>query len=163
MDVPDFPKKGIIFKDITPLLQDRELFSKTIDLFADRYRSENVDSIVAVESRGFIIGAPLAYRLNAGFIPARKEGKLPREAISEEYSLEYGVAGLEMHKDAILKGQRILIVDDVLATGGTARATVNMVKKLGGDVVGAAFLIELLELEGRIKIADIPVYSMIKC
>lgn len=163
LDVPDFPKEGIIFRDITPLLQDRVLFSKTIDIFADRYRDKNIDGIVAVESRGFIIGAPLAYKLNVGFIPARKEGKLPREAISEEYSLEYGVAGLEIHKDAIVKGQRILIVDDVLATGGTAHATINMVERLGGNVVGLAFLIELVDLQGRAQVGDTPVYSMIKC
>ena len=160
--VPDFPKTGILFYDITTLLREREGFKTTIDLMATPYGSQDIDLVVGIESRGFILGAAVAERLGAGFIPIRKPGKLPARAIRESYALEYGQDALEIHEDAVSTGQRVLIVDDVLATGGTAAAAAQLVKKLGGRLHGLAFLIELLALNGREKLPDDNVYSVLK-
>ena len=162
-NVPDFPKKGIVFKDITTLLKDPSAFKCVIDTLTEKYRDKRVDVVIAMEARGFILGAPLAYNLNAAFVPVRKPGKLPAETIKAEYALEYGTDAVEMHKDAILPGQKVLIVDDLLATGGTANATAQLVEKLGGQIVGIAFLIELSPLKGRQKLACYPVECLIQC
>lgn len=148
-DVPDFPKPGILFKDITPVLAQPELMKDITRHFAEFYAGQRVDAVVGMESRGFIFGAPLAMALGAAFVPARKPGKLPYEKISEEYALEYGTARLDMHTDAVSKGHRVVIVDDLIATGGTALATAKLVERLGGEVVGLAFVIELGFLDGR--------------
>lgn len=148
-DVPDFPKPGILFKDITTLLKDPQAFRQAIDLLTEAFRPDNVDIVVGMESRGFIFGAPLAYNLGAGFVPVRKLGKLPAETVRVEYALEYGTNTLEIHTDAIQPGQRVLVVDDLLATGGTVVATVDLIERLGGIVVGYGFLMELLFLHGR--------------
>ena len=161
-DVPDFPKKGILFKDITTLLRDPEAFREAIDALAARYVDERIDEVVAVESRGFVFGAPLAYKLGAGFVPVRKPGKLPAQTTSVEYSLEYGTSTLEIHLDAIQPGQRILLVDDLLATGGSAKAAAELVERLGGVIVGLAFLIELEFLRGATKLEGRRVYSLIR-
>ena len=161
-DVVDFPKPGIVFKDITTLIKDPEAFRYMIDSLCERYKATDVDLVVGVESRGFILGAPLAYLLDAGFIPVRKVGKLPAATVQAEYSLEYGTAAVEMHKDAILQGQRVLVVDDLLATGGTAAATVQLIESLGGKVVGVAFLVELSFLKGRELLGDHDVFTMIQ-
>jgi adenine phosphoribosyltransferase len=152
-EVPDFPKKGILFYDITTLLKDKVGFATLIDKFSEHYIGQDVDLVLGIEARGFIFGPALAYRLNAGFVPVRKPGKLPAETIKCEYALEYGNNCLEVHRDALQKGQRVLIVDDLLATGGTAAATVSLVRGLGADVVGVQFLIELVALNGREKLA----------
>src|SRR5688572_17575292 len=151
--VPDFPKTGILFYDITTLLRDRQGFRMTVDMLSTPYTGQRIDAVVGIESRGFILGAAVAERLGAGFIPIRKPGKLPAKAIKETYDLEYGKDALEIHEDAIEKGQRILIVDDVLATGGTAAAAVQLVRKSGGELHGLAFLIELLLRNGEQKVA----------
>ncbi|HEY6197905.1 MAG TPA: adenine phosphoribosyltransferase [Candidatus Binatia bacterium] len=151
-DIPDFPKKGIVFKDITPLLGNGPLFHKTIDVLAERYRDQKIDAVLGIESRGFIIGAALAYRLGAGFCIVRKPGKLPYETHSASYELEYGTDSLEIHRDAIKPGARVLIVDDLIATGGTAKAACELVSVLGGEVVECAFVIELSFLKGREKL-----------
>lgn len=161
-DVPDFPKKGIVFKDITPLLKDAAAFKYVIELLTERYHDKGVEVVVAIEARGFILGAPLACNLGAAFVPVRKAEKLPAEVVSAQYSLEYGIDSLEMHKDAISPGQKVLIIDDLLATGGTVAATVELVEKLGGEVIGIAFLIELTFLNGRQKLKDYPVMSLIQ-
>jgi adenine phosphoribosyltransferase len=148
-DVPDFPKPGILFKDITPVLADPKLLRATIDFFAEKWAGEHVDVVVGMESRGFIFGAPLAMALSAAFVPARKPGKLPYRHIGVEYSLEYGHTRLEMHEDAVKPGQKVLIIDDLLATGGTANATVQLVEKLGGEVLACLFVVELGFLNGR--------------
>ena len=148
-DVPEFPKAGVTFKDITPLLADAEGFATCVDALADRFAGERVDKVIGVEARGFIIASPVAYRLGAGFVPVRKKGKLPWRVHSDTYQLEYGVDTLEVHTDAVLKGERALILDDVLATGGTAAATWRLVEKLGGEVVGLGCVIELGFLGGR--------------
>ncbi len=160
-DVPDFPKKGILFKDITPLLKDPSAFARAIDALAGRHRDDRIDAVAAVESRGFIFGGALAVRLGAGFIPIRKPGKLPHHTFSETYSLEYGTDSIEIHRDAVKKGDRVLIVDDLLATGGTAGAAASLVTRMGAEVVGASFLVELAFLSGRAKLAEIPVFSII--
>ncbi|GAC1419502.1 MAG: adenine phosphoribosyltransferase [Candidatus Velthaea sp.] len=147
--IPDFPIPGIMFRDITPLLKDPAGFKALVDLFIDKYRSEKIDYVVGIEARGYMIGAPLAYQLGAGFVPVRKPGKLPGSKFTEEYALEYGTNSLEIHDDAIGHGQRVLIVDDLLATGGTIAATMRLLSKLGADVVGVAVLIELAALNGR--------------
>lgn len=152
-DVPDFPIPGILFKDITTLLKNPQALKETVDQMTAYARSRQVDVIVGIESRGFIFGMPMAYNLGCGFVPVRKPGKLPAETVSESYSLEYGVNTLEIHVDAIEKGQRVLIVDDLLATGGTALATCKLIEKLGGVVAGLAFAIELGFLNGREKLA----------
>ena len=152
--VPDFPKKGIIFRDITTGIKDADTMRAMIDYLCDQYKDERVDYIAGIESRGFIFGMPMAYKMNCGFIPIRKPNKLPAETIKESYDLEYGSDSIEIHADAIEKGARVLVVDDLLATGGTAKAACNLVRKAGGDLVGAAFLIELKALNGREKLAD---------
>ena len=150
--VPDFPKPGILFYDVTTLLKDPQGFKLAIDSMAEPYHGLNITLVVGIESRGFILGAAVADRLGAGFVPVRKLGKLPAPTIRASYQLEYGTDSLEMHRDAIERGQKVLIVDDLLATGGTARATIDLVRQLGGDVVAVAFLIELVELNGRTKL-----------
>ncbi len=160
-DVPNFPKEGIVFKDITPLLKDPTAFAKIIDVISEKYDGSGVDLVIGAEARGFILGAAVAYRLKAGFIPARKPGKLPHTVAKAEYELEYGIDSLEVHEDAITKHQKVLIVDDVLATGGTARAKAELVEQLGGTVVGIAFLIELAFLGGRSKLGDFDIFSLI--
>ena len=160
--VPDFPKAGILFYDITTLLRNPAGLVATIDRLSEPYLNSSIDLVVGIESRGFILGAAVAARIGAGFIPIRKPGKLPAKAIKETYDLEYGKDALEIHADALGKGQRILIVDDVLATGGTAAAAVQLVRKLGGDLQGLAFLIELLFLNGKQKVAAENVYSVLK-
>ena len=160
-DIPDFPKKGIIFKDITPLLRDAEAFRQAVDIMADHFKHLKLDVIAGVESRGFIFCPVLAYKLGIGFIPVRKKGKLPYKTECESYSLEYGEAVVEMHQDAVSKGDRVAIVDDLLATGGTAAATARLIEKLGGQVQAISFLIELSFLNGREKLAKYPVSSVI--
>lgn len=152
-DIPDFPKPGIVFKDITPLMKDQETFRLAVGMIVDRYRRHEIDYVVGIESRGFIFGAPISFGLNCGFIPVRKPGKLPYETVRQEYELEYGTDSLEMHVDALEPGSRILIVDDLLATGGTVSATMELVRGAGGNVVEAAFLVELAFLGGRERVA----------
>ena len=160
-DVPDFPQKGIIFKDITTLLQDGPALKETIDQMTSHVHSWNVELVVGMESRGFIFAAPIAYNLGVGFAPVRKLGKLPAETISAEYALEYGTNTLELHTDAVSEGQRVLVVDDLLATGGTVGATIDLVERLGGEVVGTAFLIELSFLRGRERLDGYRVTTLI--
>src|ERR671926_590353 len=160
-DIPDFPQPGIVFKDITPLLADEIAFSSVIDLIVVNYGRGNVDKVVGIEARGFILASPVAYHFGAGFVPVRKAGKLPYQVEAEEYELEYGTATLELHADAVVPGERVLIVDDVLATGGTARAAARLVERLGGKVVGIATLIELEFLEGRKLIEGYDFFSLI--
>ena len=161
-DIPNFPKPGVIFKDITPLLSNGRLFKQTIDLLAERYQSRSVDVVLGIESRGFIIGAALAYRLGAGFSIVRKPGKLPYETHSASYELEYGSDTLEVHRDALPPRARVLIADDLIATGGTAAATAALVSRLGGEVVECAFVIELSFLKGREKLKPHPVFSIVQ-
>lgn len=158
-DVPDFPEKGIIFKDITTLLKEPEALKYVIDAMVKRYADKKIDKVVGIESRGFIFGAAVAYHLGCGFVPARKPGKLPAETIREDYTLEYGTNSLEMHTDAIKPGERVAIIDDLLATGGTAVAVAKLVERLKGTVVGIEFLIELDFLNGRDKLKDYDVNS----
>ena len=160
-DVPDFPQPGIVFKDITPLLADEIAFSTVIDLIVVHFGRGNVDKVVGIEARGFILASPVAYHFGAGFVPVRKKDKLPWETESEEYELEYGTATLEIHKDGVDAGERVLIVDDVLATGGTARATARLVERIGGKVVGIAFLIELGFLKGRQQLDGYDLFTLI--
>lgn len=150
--VPDFPKKGIIFRDITTGIKDAETMKAMVDYLCDQYNDVKIDYIAGIESRGFIFGMPMAYKLNCGFIPIRKPNKLPAETIKESYDLEYGSDSIEIHADAIEPGANVLVVDDLLATGGTAKAACNLVKKAGGNLIGAAFLIELADLNGREKL-----------
>ena len=160
-NVPDFPKKGIMFRDITTLLKHKDAFRSAIDAFYDHYHSKNIDKVVSVESRGFIFGSVLAYKFGAGFVPVRKPKKLPAEKIREEYQLEYGTDALEIHTDAISIGEKVLVIDDLLATGGTISATARLVEKLGGKLVGMAFLIELSFLHGREKLKGYDIFSII--
>jgi adenine phosphoribosyltransferase len=161
-DVPDFPKPGIVFKDITPLLADEVAFSSVIDETVVHFGRGNVDKVVGIEARGFILASPVAYHFGAGFVPVRKAGKLPWKVETEEYELEYGSAALELHSDAIAAGERVLIVDDVLATGGTARAAARLVERLGGKVIGIATLIELSFLDGRKRIEGYEFFSLLR-
>lgn len=161
-DIPDFPKKGILFKDITTLLTRGDLFRKVIDEFAEHYESKKIEKIVGIESRGFIFGSALAYKLGAGIVPVRKKGKLPHKTVQASYQLEYGTDTLEMHEDALNHGTRVLIVDDLLATGGTAKATAELVKKVGGTIKGYAFLIELELLKGRKNLEGYDIFSLIQ-
>ncbi len=161
-EIPDFPKPGILFYDITTLLKDRAAYKEAIDLMLEPYRDERVDIVVGMESRGFIFSAPMAYLLGTGFVPVRKLGKLPAETITVEYALEYGSNTLEIHRDAIGAGQRVLVVDDLLATGGTVRGTIDLVERLKGEVVGLAFLVELDFLKGRERLEGRKVTSVIK-
>jgi len=161
-DVPDFPIKGVLFKDITTLLKDPDAYHQAIQVMYDRYKEQGIEVVVGMESRGFIFAAPMAYLLGAGLVPVRKLGKLPAETVRAEYALEYGTNTLEIHKDAIKPGQRVLIVDDLLATGGTISATIKLVEMLGGRVVGIAFLIELTFLHGRDKLKGYNVFTQIQ-
>lgn len=161
-DVPNFPKPGILFKDIMPLLGNGPLFAKTINILADRYRDQRIDTVLGIESRGFIVGAALAYRLNAGFSAVRKPGKLPYDTHSATYDLEYGTDSLEIHTDAIRANARVVIADDLIATGGTAAATAKLVSKLGAQVVECAFVIELSFLKGREKLQPYNVFSILQ-
>jgi adenine phosphoribosyltransferase len=160
--IPDFPVEGILFYDITTLLKRPDALQDSVNQLADHYQNQRIDLVVGVESRGFIFGMPLAYKLGAGFVPVRKPGKLPATIASESYQLEYGTNTLEIHVDAIEPGQKVLIVDDLLATGGTAKATCNLVERLGGQVVGLAFVIELNFLHGRQKLEDYEVFSLVR-
>jgi len=161
-EVPDYPKPGILFYDLTTLLKDPEALRRVIDIFSDKYQGQSIDQIVGIESRGFIFGPALAYNLNVGFVPVRKKGKLPAETIQASYDLEYGQDSLEIHKDAVKRGQKVLIVDDLIATGGTALATVEMVRKLGGKIIGLAFVVELEFLKGRQRLNDLDLFSILR-
>ncbi|MDQ3491707.1 MAG: adenine phosphoribosyltransferase [Chloroflexota bacterium] len=161
-EIPDFPKPGILFYDITTLLKDPGAFKEAIDLLTEPYRDTKVDVVVGMESRGFIFSAPMAYQLDAGFVPVRKLGKLPAETVSVEYALEYGTNTLEVHKDAIAPGQKVLVVDDLLATGGTVLGTIELVTQLKAEVVGLAFLVELLFLKGRDRLDGHEIHSVIQ-
>ena len=160
--VPDFPRPGIMFKDITTLLKNSELLQLAVDNIYNNFRSERIDQIAGIESRGFILAAALAYKFKCGFIPIRKPGKLPAAKISEEYQLEYGTDRIEIHQDALRPGDRVLLVDDLLATGGTARAACNLIKRLQGEIVGLAFLIELSFLKGRQLLENFTILSLIQ-
>jgi adenine phosphoribosyltransferase len=160
--VPDFPKKGILFRDITPLLGDARMFKQMVDVFVDRYRAQKPDKIVAIESRGYLIGAPLAYALGAGLVIVRKPGKLPHTVDRESYALEYGTDALEIHVDALAPGERAIVVDDLLATGGTAAAAARMVQDNGGVVVGMGFVVELTFLSGRGRLSGHDVFSLLQ-
>ena len=161
-NVPDFPKKGIVFRDITTLIADKDAFRFCVDELVKRYKDKNIDYIVSIEARGFIFGAALAYSLGSGLIPVRKKGKLPYDTHQVTYDLEYGTDTLEIHKDAFEKGKNVLILDDLLATGGTTLAAIDLVKKLGGNLVEAAFVVELEFLNPREKIKDVPVFALVK-
>ena len=161
-DVPDFPKKGILFKDITTLCKDPLMFQRMVDLLGHRYVGKRVDLVVGIEARGFIVGAALAYKLGAGVVLVRKPGKLPHKTKKATYTLEYGEDTLEIHQDAIEKGQKVVIADDLLATGGTAGAVAGLVSEMGGKIVECAFIVELEDLKGREKLAGYPVFSLIK-
>jgi adenine phosphoribosyltransferase len=160
--IPDFPKKGILFRDITTLIKDKDAFTELIDTLANRFDGKRIDVVASIEARGFIIGGALAYRLGAGMVPIRKEGKLPWETHTASYDLEYGKDTLEIHRDAVQKEDNVLIVDDLLATGGTSSAAVSLVEQLGGRIVELVFLIELTELKGKEKLPGYPVFSLIK-
>ena len=159
--IPDFPIPGILFRDITPLLKDKQGFRQAIDLFVERFIGRGIDYVVGIEARGYILAAPIAYAIGAGFVPVRKPGKLPYDRLTEEYALEYGSNSLEIHADAIGKGERVLVVDDVLATGGTAGATARLLERLGASVEAFAFLVELTALRGREAIAGAPIVSFV--
>ncbi|MFI5274971.1 MAG: adenine phosphoribosyltransferase [Ktedonobacterales bacterium] len=159
--IPDYPQPGILFRDITPLLQDAAALRFSIEALAARYRGAGIDAVVGIESRGFIFGTPLAYLMNTGFVPVRKKGKLPYQTVEQEYALEYGTAILEIHTDAVRPGQRILVVDDLLATGGTTEGTVKLVESLGAEVVSLAFLIELSALHGRERLPGRDVFALL--
>jgi adenine phosphoribosyltransferase len=160
-EVPDFPKPGILFYDITTLLRDGEAFREVIDRMAEAVKGERIDLVVGMESRGFIFAAPLADRLGAGFVPVRKLGKLPAETIEVEYDLEYGTATLEIHRDAITPGQRVLVVDDLLATGGTVLGTIELVRRLGGEIAGLSFMVELTGLGGRARLGEFAIHTLL--
>src|ERR1700681_2937342 len=161
-DVPDFPKAGIIFKDITPILSHGKLFRASIDIFLDRCRSQEIDKIVGIDARGFLFGSAVAYELGIGFVPLRKKGRLPYKTESAKYSLEYGEAEMELHVDAIKPGEQIVLIDDLLATGGTSASATTLINKVGGELVAAIFLIELEFLRGREKLAPTPIVSFLK-
>jgi adenine phosphoribosyltransferase len=160
-EVPDFPKPGILFYDVTTLLKDARAFTALVDELTARYQDQRIAKVLGIESRGFIFGGTLAHRLHAGFIPVRKPGKLPADIFEVQYNLEYGSNTLTIHRDAIVKGERVLIVDDLLATGGTAAATVSLVQQLGGEIVGLDFLVELKSLKGRDKLSGYPIHATI--
>ncbi|MFD1672870.1 adenine phosphoribosyltransferase [Agrilactobacillus yilanensis] len=161
-DVPDFPEKGVIFRDISPLMENGAAYACATDEIVTYAKSKGAEMICGPEARGFIVGCPVAYKLGVGFAPARKKGKLPRETVSVNYDLEYGQAALYMHEDAVKPGQKVLVVDDLMATGGTIAATIELVEKLGGIVVGTAFLIELKDLHGREKIKDYDMFTLMQ-
>ncbi len=159
--IPDYPIEGVLFRDITPLMNDGEAFRKAVNLMIDFAKEMEAEVVVGPESRGFIFGCPVAYDMGIGFVPVRKPGKLPRETVAYSYDLEYGSNELHIHADAIKPGQKVIIIDDLLATGGTVEATVKLVESIGGEVVGCAFLIELLDLKGREKLGDLPILSIL--
>lgn len=161
-DIPDFPEPGVLFRDVTPLLADKDAYQESIRLLSDFAKEKKVDLVVGPEARGFLFGCSVALALNCGFVPVRKPGKLPREVVSQSYDLEYGSNEIQMHSDSIQPGQNVLIVDDLLATGGTVDAAVSLIEKMGGNVVGIAFLIELEALKGRELLKDYDVYSVLK-
>ncbi|MCX5700172.1 MAG: adenine phosphoribosyltransferase [Candidatus Omnitrophica bacterium] len=161
-NIPDFPKPGILFRDVTTLIQDKKAFKASVDMLTAKFKGKKIDKVVGVEARGFIFGAAIAYKINAGFVPVRKKGKLPFKSISTTYALEYGTDTLEIHKDAINPGEKVLIIDDLLATGGTVKATIELVNNLKGKIQGIGFVIELVDLKGRDKLKDYPVHSLIK-
>lgn len=161
-DVPDFPKKGIIFKDITPILKDGGLFRDSIDLFVEQCQGKKIDKIVGIDARGFLFGSAVAYELGIGFVPLRKKGRLPYKTESAKYSLEYGEAEMELHTDAIVPGEQIVLIDDLLATGGTSASAATLIRKVGGELVAAIFLIELEFLHGRKKLDPTPIVSFLK-
>ncbi len=161
-NIPDFPKEGILFKDITPLLKDKDAFTAAIDEMAKEYEDVDIDYVVGIEARGFIIGTPIAYALDKGFIPVRKPGKLPYDKLTASYDLEYGSNELEIHSDAIEEGDNILLVDDLLATGGTTKASVDLIEELGGNIVSIAFLLELVDLNGRKEIEGYDIYTLLQ-
>jgi adenine phosphoribosyltransferase len=161
-DVPDFPKKGIIFKDITPILKDGALFRASIDVFLEECKGKKLDKVVGIDARGFVFGSAVAYELGIGFVPLRKKGRLPYKTESAAYTLEYGEAEMELHIDAIVPGEKIVLIDDLLATGGTSASAVTLIKKVGGELIKAIFLIELEFLHGREKLAPTPVTSFLK-
>ena len=158
--ISDWPIEGVIFRDLTTLMQDPEAYRNACDVFYDRYNNLNIDKIVGIDARGFVFGAVLAYQLNVGFIPVRKKGKLPYKTVSEEYTLEYGKNTVEMHEDSISQGEKVIIIDDLIATGGTIEAAVKLVKKLGGDILECGFIVELPELKGRDKIKDHKIFTI---
>lgn len=160
--VPDWPAKGIMFRDITTLIQDADAFRETCDQLYERYKDKDIDKIAGIDARGFIFGAVLAYKMDIGFIPVRKKGKLPYKTIEENYSLEYGVNTIELHEDAVSKGEKVLIVDDLIATGGTVKATINLIERLGGVVYECAFVVELPELGGRKKLEGYKIFSLME-
>jgi len=161
-DVPDFPKKGIVFRDITPILKDGALFRASVDLFLDQCRGRKIDKVVGIDARGFLFGSAVAYELGIGFVPLRKKGRLPYKTESAKYSLEYGEAEMELHIDAITHGEQIVLIDDLLATGGTSASAATLIRKVGGELVAAIFLIELEFLHGREKLAPTPIISFLK-
>lgn len=161
-DIPDFPVEGIMFRDITTLLANPEAFRETIDGLLAPYKEMKIDKVVVIESRGFIFGTPMAYELSAGVVPVRKPGKLPSETITEEYSLEYGTNSLQIHTDAISQGERVIIVDDLLATGGTVEASIRLVENLGGEIIGISVLAELMDLHGRDKVPGYAIHSLVQ-
>ncbi|WP_028042223.1 adenine phosphoribosyltransferase [Candidatus Stoquefichus massiliensis] len=161
-DIPNFPEPGVLFRDVTPLLADQAAYKESIRLLADFAREKNVDVVAGPEARGFLFGCPVAIELNCGFVPVRKPGKLPREVLTQSYELEYGKNEIQMHSDSIRPGQNVLIVDDLLATGGTVDAAVSLIEQMGGNVVGIAFLIELVDLKGRDLLEGYDVYSVLK-
>ncbi|HMA59402.1 MAG TPA: adenine phosphoribosyltransferase [Halanaerobiales bacterium] len=161
-NIPDFPKEGILFKDITPLLKDKDAFTAAIDEMAKEYEDVDIDYVVGIEARGFIIGTPIAYALDKGFIPVRKPGKLPYDKLTASYDLEYGSNELEIHSDAIEEGDNILLVDDLLATGGTTKASVDLIEELGGNIVSIAFLLELVDLNGRKEIEGYDIFTLLQ-
>lgn len=160
--IPDFPVKGVLFRDISTLTRDPDAFQEALDALIDHYADKDIDLVIGIESRGFVFGAPMAYEMGAGFVMVRKPGKLPAEAISASYTLEYGTNTLEMHKDSIRPGQRVLLVDDLIATGGSAKAAAELIEQLGGEIVGIAFLIELTDLNGAEKLKDYEIFSLIQ-
>lgn len=160
--IVDWPIEGVIFRDLTTLMKDEEAFKESCDIFYERYKDQKIDKIIGIDARGFVFGAVLAYKLGVGFVPVRKKGKLPPETIEEIYSLEYGSGTLEIHKDAFNPGERVVIVDDLIATGGTVGATVKLVRKIGGDILECAFLIELPDLNGREQIVDCPIFALME-
>ena len=160
--ITDWPEKGVIFRDLTTLMKDPEAYVKTCDILIERYKDKKIDKVVGIDARGFVFGAVIAYKLNIGFVPIRKKGKLPCDTISESYSLEYGKNVVEIHRDAIKEGEKILIIDDLLATGGTMEACVKMVKKLGGDILECGFVVELPDLKGREKLGGVDVFAMVE-
>ncbi|MGK0290076.1 MAG: adenine phosphoribosyltransferase [bacterium] len=160
-NIPDFPKEGIQFKDLTTLFQDGKAFKRSLDLIAEHYKGQKIDKVAGVESRGFILGGAIADRLECGFVTVRKKGKLPWKTISQDYSLEYGESALEVHIDAVEKGEKILVVDDLLATGGTLEATIKLIEELGGEIAGVTCIIELLGLNGRERLKDYPLHCLL--